>query len=190
METDTFPKENVQKAFSRLVAAKIDKTRDEKSFKQMKGTGVPLIVLLDPTGKERARSAGKPQGDLLDALANDMWNVGVKFSNDGKSIEAFQEWAPIVDLFPDSQMAAQAKENIARWESDPALKAQIDELRAKWFCGPALKAWDRLNSTKAKKDPKSLDEAKANLEKIVSDFPSTPFAAQAQERLDKLAPKK
>lgn len=189
METDTFPKDTVQKALGRMVAAKVNKGAAEKAFKKHGGKGVPLLVLLDPTGKERARCDGKPP-DVMESFAGSLWNKGVELSKEGKKFEAFQEWYPIILLFGENDLAKQAQSSMAGWDSDPELKAKMDELKAKWVCEPAIKKHDRLTKTRGKVDPKLMEESKAELERVVADFAGTPYATQAQERLDKLAKKK
>ncbi len=168
-----------------MVVAKINAGKDQKSFKAHKGKGVPLLLLMDPDGKVWSRADGKPP-DLLQSFASDLWNPGVELANNGKSIEAFEYWGRLVELFPETELAGQARDNIAKWENDPSLKTKMDEMRAQWYCEPALRKVDRLLK---KKDAKTVEEARGILEKIVADFPNSPYAPQAQERLDKLATK-
>lgn len=186
MEADTFPRADVQKVFSRLVAAKINSQKDPKAFKEHKGRGIPLLILMDPDGKVWSRSDGKPP-DLLQSLSSDFWNPGVELANNGKSIEAFEYWGRLVELFPETDLASQARGNIEKWEADPTLKSQMAEIRAQWTCAPLLAKVDKLSK---KKDAKTVEEVRAILEKIVAEHAGTTFAAQAQERLDKLPPKK
>ncbi len=183
METDTFPREDVKKFFSRIVVAKVDANKDQKNFKAHQGKGVPLLLLMDPAGKVWVSCPGKPP-DLLGKIASELWNPGVALSNEGKTAEAFDYWGRLVEILPEHELATQARGSISQWESDPALKAQMDEKRALWRCEPAIKQAEALIKKKKHEDARAL------LDPVVADFPGTSWATKAQELLAKLpAPK-
>jgi len=187
METDTFPREDVQKFLSGMVCVKVNpgKGKDQKKIYDSFGvTGVPTLLLLDPTGKEIARSGGKPPpAQFVGAFVNPFWN---KLVESEKAVDAkgmAENVFMLTTWFPGTEAFTRAEEMAKRNDSNAAFKTALDDLRNAHQRSTLLARgnWELRNGKKK--------EATATYQELLAAQPDCKEAEEARKTLKKLGVK-
>lgn len=184
MDTDTYPREDVQKFLAGMICVKVNpgKGKDAKKvYDSFQIRSVPTLMLIDPAGKEVAKSSGKPPpAQFVDAFVNPAWNAMVAAEKAG-SPKAMAENAFLLGTwFAATEGGKRAEEIVSRNTANAEFKSALDELkttharvsslaRGNWELkqGKKKESIETLKGlVEAYPDSKEATEAKATLKKL------------------------
>jgi thioredoxin-related protein len=187
MDKDTWPREDVQKFLSAMVCVKVNpgKGKDQKKlYDGFAVTGVPTLLLIDPSGKELVRCGGKPPPDsFIGAFVNKAWNALADAEKSGDMKAAAEQAFYLKTWFPETDAGKRAADAVAKHSADEAFKKTLDELQS---------AHDRttlLNRGNWQLRMRKKAEAEAAFRELVEAHPDSKEAEEAKKTLKKMGVK-
>ncbi len=187
METDTYPREDVQKFLSDKVCVKVNpgKGKDQKAlYESFKVTGVPTLLMITPDGKEIARSGGKPPpAQFVASFVNPSWNEMVNAENAKDLKKAVEPAFLLATWYAETEAGKKAQESVKAHAGDPDFKAAYDELAKAHERTTLLNKGNWL--LKTNKKPEAIEAYKA----LVEAQPDCKEAVTAKSMLKKLGVK-
>lgn len=184
---DTWPREDVQKFLATMICVKVNpgKGKDQKKiYDSFAVTGVPTLLLIDPSGKELVRCPGKPPPDsFVGSFVNKAWNALVD-AEKSKDMKALAENAFFLKAwFPETEAGKKAAESVERFKSDEAFKKAFDEL---WGAHQRTQLWNKANWQLRLKNKKEAEEL---LRALMDGHPGSKEAEEAKKALKKMGVK-
>ena len=203
METDTFPRRDVQEFLGHAICLKFDVSQDDRVANKFGVKGFPTFILLHPNGTVLYNGAGKPPGpQFVSMFTYEYHNELVKSFNARKVEDAarriffLRRWfkgskaakaaaGMYEDLKNDEKFVAAYKR--AEAETKAELKKLQDRARAEARAAEQRRELERL---KAEADTIYATRGKRYhsyriYKKIILEFPKSPEAADARKRLRK-----
>ncbi|MBI2923249.1 MAG: hypothetical protein HYY18_19510 [Planctomycetes bacterium] len=187
MDTDTYPREDVQKFLAGMVCIKVNPGKGKEMKKVYDSFGirsVPTLMLIDPAGKELARSNGKPPPDqFVAAFVNPAWNAMVDAEKASDAKKMAENAFLLGTWFSDTDGGRRAVEIVSRNESNAEFKTAYDGLKSAHERASLLARGNWELKTGKKK------EAIETLKGLVSSHPDSKEAGEAKATLKKLGVK-
>jgi len=136
-----------------------------------------------PRAGERSRTV-QPSGGRR-ATAPELFARANLARREGQVERAVQLYEQLIQIYPDSMEAADAHTVLGKLELDRAPASAMWQFRQSRARGSTAEAlWGEAESLRRMASP----EERAVLERIVREFPNSPYAPAARARLTKLAP--
>jgi thiol-disulfide isomerase/thioredoxin len=130
-------------------------------------------ILSDPAARQAVLEASRQ------AKSEEALTLAQKLQSAGKDLSAYQAFKEITQQFKNTPAAAPATDALAAYEKDPAFMEKL-----KSAGDPKAKAALSLADNYARSG--KLDIAKQKYQAIITQYPNTPYSAQAQTALDSL----
>ena len=203
METDTFPRRDVQAFLANTIPLKIDASREDRVSSKFGVQGFPTFVLLHPNGDVLFKDSGKPPGaHFVKMFTYKHHNALVDAYNGKKYAEAARRAFFAKRWFPGTKVAKVAAEICAQLKKDQtfvdaykraetATAAELKTLKDRAE-GEAKEAARRKRAAELKADADEIYGKRGKrfhsykiYKKIILEFPRLPEAADARKRLRK-----
>jgi TolA-binding protein len=139
-----------------------------------------MTSLLPPDPVPAAKSHGGPAEEKRNQRAQAALDQAKKFADAKKDDEAYAKYKYILNEYPNSPSAADAKAAVDKYEADPAFAERHKKATE---AGPAEKAASMLALADNYSTVGRQDEARAKYQQIIKDYPDTPSAEKAKKRL-------
>ena len=153
-----------------------------------KGPGIRTAAVDVAGRKFTLTGTGVVDQAVVDREAAPKWSAAKSLAGSKQYAKAIEAIRAFLDGYPSATAAKEARELLAKLESDPAVKAEIEKQDAAAKANAARAAQDkeavRLWSLAANYENSGLmDKAKAYWREIVEKFPESQYAAKAKEKL-------
>jgi len=128
----------------------------------------------------RLRGSRQYAADKKEVAARDALQAAEQRLADKDYVAAHQAFQSLIAKYAGTAAAKDAKETLARMEADPDIMQVVRQTEA------ARRAQNLLDIGRNLARTGNLNQAKEYFQKVVSEFPGTDYAAQAQAELNKL----